>query len=156
MNLTLMLLMTLIPQTSNVHQCLSYEPTVVTLSGRLSRQTFPGPPNYQNVRKGDAREVVWLLNLSSPICVLGNGEAEEEKNVSELQLAFTAPEEQYRQYRPLLGRKVSVYGTLFHSHTGHHRTRVLVSVNSVRSLRLVTKKGHAPAMNAAGIRYRSR
>jgi hypothetical protein len=33
MNLTLMLLMTLIPQTSNVHQCLSYEPTVVTLTG---------------------------------------------------------------------------------------------------------------------------
>ncbi len=33
--------------------CLSYEPTEVRLTGTISRKTFPGPPNYQSIRKGD-------------------------------------------------------------------------------------------------------
>ena len=33
--------------------CRSYEPAVVTLPGKLVCQTFAGPLNYQDTRKGD-------------------------------------------------------------------------------------------------------
>src|SRR5271169_3126831 len=49
--------------------CLSYESSVVTLNGTIIRKTFPGPPNYESVRRGDKPEVYWLIVLSRPICV---------------------------------------------------------------------------------------
>ena len=49
--------------------CLSYEPAVVTVQGKLVRKTFPGPPNYKDIRTGDEVETNWYLALDSPICV---------------------------------------------------------------------------------------
>ncbi len=43
-------------QSTPQSQCLSYEPNIVTLSGTLVRKTFPGPPNYESVKKGDKPE----------------------------------------------------------------------------------------------------
>jgi hypothetical protein len=43
-------------QSTSLSPCLSYEPAVVTLSGTLVRKTFPGPPNYKSVKKGDKPE----------------------------------------------------------------------------------------------------
>lgn len=49
--------------------CLSYEPSVVQLTGTIIRKTFPGPPNYTNVKHGDSPERAWFLVLKQPICV---------------------------------------------------------------------------------------
>ena len=56
-------------QTTPQSECLSYEPSVVTLSGTLVRKTFPGPPNYDSVKKGDKPETVWFLDLREDVCV---------------------------------------------------------------------------------------
>jgi len=50
-------------------KCRSYEPSVVGLRGTLVRKTFPEPPNYASIRKGDAAETYFLLDLDRPICV---------------------------------------------------------------------------------------
>lgn len=111
--------------------CLNYEPDSVALTGTIKRKTFPGPPNYQSVAKGDEPEVVWVLYLKRPICVRGDNENEGERNVSTIQLVFTDPG-QYQRYRSLLGQPVSVEGKLFHAQTGHHHTDVLMTVGNIK------------------------
>jgi Domain of unknown function (DUF4431) len=114
--------------------CLSYEPVTVTLKGRITRKTFAGPPNYENVKKGDTPETYWILHLSKPICLnadkdMPSGE-KREKTVSNLQLILS--KEQYAQYKGALGKRVKVSGKLMHAHTGHHHTNVLLTVTSIK------------------------
>jgi hypothetical protein len=114
--------------------CLEYEPSVVHLVGRIERQTFPGPPNYSSTDQGDEHDVQWILHLSNTVCVNGKPEeelnSEAESNVAEIQLVI-ANDGDRKRYAPLIGKIVQVKGTLFHSHTAHHRTPVLVSVRSI-------------------------
>lgn len=115
-----------------VQPCLAYDPSVVVVTGKIKRHTFAGPPNYESVAKGDAAETTWLLHLAKPVCVSGGEAGEEEKRVSDLQLVFSEGEKQYQLYRPLVGRTVTATGTLFHAHTGHHHTKVLLTVRSIK------------------------
>jgi hypothetical protein len=113
--------------------CLSYEPAVVYIHGTLVRKTFPGPPGYEDIRKGDRAETSWFLNLASPICV-NQDKSEpdlnpENKNIRRVQLVLDA--EAYDRYKPLLGQQVVAKGMLFGSRTGHHHTPVLLTVTHI-------------------------
>ena len=113
--------------------CLKYGPTV-SLTGKLNSRIFPGPPNYQSIRRGDRKETALLLTLSQNICTTGNdpqGLDVAETGVHEVQLAITNSAH-WKLVRRLLGKRITVTGTLFHAHTGHHRTEVLIDVASVR------------------------
>ena len=114
-------------------QCLSYDPSEVRVSGTLDKMVVPGPPNYQSVRKGDMAETIWILTLDKPVCVTGNTDDinEPEQNVTDLQLALEG--NQFARIRRL-GRKVHVtaFGKLFHAHTAHHRTKVLLDVTEIK------------------------
>jgi hypothetical protein len=110
--------------------CLNYEPDTVSLKGTIKRRTFAGPPNYESVAKGDQPEVMWVLHLARPICVSASGDRKDEKNVSKLQLVFKGTED-YRRYRSFVGKRVMVNGTLFSAQTGHHYTRVLLTVTNI-------------------------
>ena len=115
-------------------QCLSYEPAEVSLAGRISRQTCPGPPNYQSIRRGDRPEISWVLHLQRPVCVTGNTNEfnEAEQRVTDLQLILE-PEE-YKRFSKFVGtkRSVTVSGTLTHAQTGHHHTSVLIDVSNIK------------------------
>lgn len=114
---------------------LRYEPAVVTLTGTLFLRTFPGPPNYEDVKKGDEPERVWLLRLSRPVRVVADrahdldDDNETENNVSVVQPVLTP--EQMARCRHLAARRrpVTMTGTLFHSITGHHHSAVLITVS---------------------------
>jgi hypothetical protein len=110
--------------------CKSYEPAVVELSGKLVRKTFAGPPNYQDVHKGDAPETVWLLKLNSPICVDQDRAQPDinpaKKKVRSVQLVLGNDGE--ARAKSLFGKRVQTAGTLFAAHTGHHHTPVLLTV----------------------------
>jgi hypothetical protein len=67
--------------------------------------------------------------------VNGNGDSEAEKNVINLQLVFLEGQKQYNKYSSLQGRRVAVTGTLFHASTGHHHTKVLFTVTSIKKLK---------------------
>jgi hypothetical protein len=116
--------------------CLEYEPATVQLRGRISRQVFPGPPNYDSVKAGDAPEVVWILKLRKPVCVNANAADElnnqKESGVTRLHLVLSQGE--YDRYRALLHEDVLVKGTLFHWITGHHHTPVLLTVGSISAV----------------------
>lgn len=113
--------------TTMAQDCLPYEPATVTLKGRITRKTFAGPPNYENIKKGDTPETYWILHLRKPICV----SAHEKKNVTNLQLILS--EAQYVKYRNLLGKRIEVSGKLMPANTGHHHTNVLVTVTDMKA-----------------------
>jgi hypothetical protein len=105
----------------------------VKLTGTLIRQTFPGPPNYESVRKGDRAETVWLLVLASPVCVdVDKGDPElnpAKSGVSRIQLEVGAGV--YKKYKGLVGTRVVATGTLFAEISGHHHTPVLLTVSTL-------------------------
>jgi Domain of unknown function (DUF4431) len=118
-----------------LQSCLSYEPATVNLQGKITRKTFAGPPNYENVKKGDTPEPYWILSLTRPICVNADEKMGErqEKKVSKIQLFLT--EEQYAKYKGLLGKCVEISGKLWPAHTGHHHTNVLLTVAGIKNVR---------------------
>lgn len=116
--------------------CLSYEPATVTLKGTVSRKTFSGPPNYESVEAGDQPETYWVLRLTKPLCVKGKGDDgqdpddQPESGVADIQLNLN--EDQYAKYRNLVGKEVTVTGSLSHAFTGHHHTAVLLTVTEMK------------------------
>ncbi len=113
--------------------CLEYEPVVVELEGKLTREIFPGLPNFEDVKKGDEPEVAWVLQLAKPICV--NAKRNDSlnkatKDIKAVQLVMLG--EGTKDYRAFVGKRVVVKGALFHGHTGHHHTEVLLTVKNIR------------------------
>jgi hypothetical protein len=111
--------------------CLAYDKPVLKFEGTLKRQTFPGPPNYESVEKGDDAETVWILSLSGlPICTLRvDGDQPAEKSVGKMQLLIDS--DMYDKYRSLVGESVTVTGGLDHATTGHHHTDVMLQVTNI-------------------------
>jgi uncharacterized protein DUF4431 len=109
---------------------LSYEPAVVKLEGTLSRKTFPGPPNYESVVKGDRPETYWLLNLERAACVDPDPKNADlngpQKDVRIVRLVIDT--KVHQTYAGLTGKHVVATGTLFGGTTGHHHTPVLLTV----------------------------
>ena len=105
---------------------LYYEPYESTLTGTLIREEFFGPPGYGEYPETDTKEPYFILYLDKKINIKN---APEEKiindpheNVNKIQLVIN----DYEIFRPYLNKKVTVTGTLFSAHTGHHHTAVLL------------------------------
>ena len=129
--LLLLLLTTSFYVSAQRQECLAYDPEVVQLIGTISKQTFPGPPNYESVRKGDKPETYWVLNLPDTVCTQPSADNDGEYKVTDLQLILTP--KQYALYRKFVARRtrVNVTGKLSHAITGHHHTPVLMEVVSI-------------------------
>ena len=114
-------------QSQNPSACLSYEPSVVELTGTIVRKTFTDAQ--------DRPETYWVLELSRPICV--NEDAKEpnlnyaQKGVQLIQLVFL-DRKMFVTYKDLLGKKVVAKGTLFAGISAHHHTHVLLTVSTLR------------------------
>ena len=131
---SLLLLALILISSSAAHsQCLRCDPTVVTLKGTIYAKDFPGPPNYESIRRGDERMRYWIFRLNNPICVEGDDfDHSRVANVRELQLVFM-DESFYPRYRRYVRRhaRFQVVGSLFHQQTGHHVTKILITVKSL-------------------------
>jgi len=118
-------------------QCLKCQPNPVTLQGVVYAKDYPGPPNYESIRRGDERMRYWILRINKSICVEGDDfDHARASNVRDLQLVF--PDESfYKKYRAsvLRGARFRVVGSLFHQETGHHVTKILINVTSLVPLR---------------------
>ena len=109
--------------------CLRYGPDTVAVTGRLERRTFFGPPGYGEDPRRDARETGYYLALAAPVCTVAGADAEfddAKTGVRRVQLLLDAAG--YRRLRPSLGRVVTLRGTLFGEHTGHHHAPLILDV----------------------------
>jgi hypothetical protein len=89
-------------------------------------ETFYGPPNYGENPKTDSRETQAILVLAKPICVDASPSTYEERESKQRKITLVPPlGVNLGSYG---GRFVTVTGTLFHAHTGHHHTQVLMQV----------------------------
>ncbi|MBI4406257.1 MAG: DUF4431 domain-containing protein [Deltaproteobacteria bacterium] len=109
-----------------------YGPRVSTLSGVVDTRVYPGPLNYESIRRGDEAETIWLVKLSKPIMVADDGKYnEQEIGVNEIQLVIYDPKLERRLERRI-GKTAILTGTLFHAETGHHHLPVLLEIGSLR------------------------
>lgn len=54
-------------------QCLPMNDSSVILTARIITRTYPGPPNYRDIERGDLAETQLILVLPKPICAVGPG-----------------------------------------------------------------------------------
>ena len=122
------------PIVKTTEECLNYEPQKVQLEGMLYEKSFPGPPNYEDIKKGDKEEKFWLVKTIVKFCVNDTKDNWAGKLVkqSEVQLVLLSSVfDFYTTKKSLLGQKVIIKGTLFPQMSGHHKTEVLITVESL-------------------------
>jgi hypothetical protein len=117
------------------NQQLHYEPAVVKLSGLLVTEYVYGPPGFGEDPETDQIDRKWQLRLFAPVDVIGtpgdDTNSESENDVGRVALINFSK----ANLNAHLGKRVVVEGTLFHSHTAHHHTKVLLEVQKVTRLK---------------------
>jgi hypothetical protein len=104
--------------------------------GVLTYKVFPGPPNFEDVRKGDKPEPAYILRLQKPICVAGDAFIDPEKQIDRIQI-FPAYEDRenpalWKELRSSVGKFVAVEGSEpFGAHTGHHHAPLLMPITKI-------------------------
>src|SRR6266480_7670781 len=112
---------------------LHYGPEKVTLTGKLFARTFYGPPNYGENPKSDSKENQYILLLDSAIDVVTTGSDPTDKTEHGIKkVTLVVSDFKAHPVKHLLGSRVKVEGTLFHATTGHHHTKVLLEVFSIK------------------------
>lgn len=118
------------------NQLVYFEPKIVELSGIIRTLQFPGPPNFESIKNGDANETGPYLILDNPIDIKlipkSHGDMNEpEKNVKILQLVVVNDND-WSKVKD--GHYVHIIGTLFHGFTGHHHARILLRIKKIEVL----------------------
>ena len=52
--------------------CVDTQHNSLAFEGTLTYHIFAGPPNYEDVRKGDSPEPAYILKLDAPVCAAGD------------------------------------------------------------------------------------
>jgi hypothetical protein len=107
--------------------CAGYEPDTLEVTGVLERRTYPGPPNYENIAKGDARETGYYLNLSKPLCVSRNLDATNVPTAGVRALQLVLDKTGPNRLRAKIGKRLTLRGTLAHAFTAHHHAELLLT-----------------------------
>lgn len=104
----------------------------IKVIGKISLEVLPGPPNYESVKTGDKAEKYWFINLKKSVCFSPDSEfMDSEVSLSKLQLILY----KLQDIDNLKEQKMyEVEGITEAAHTGHHRTKVMIIVNSIKEL----------------------
>jgi hypothetical protein len=99
----------------------------------LSRPVFPGPPNYEDVKKGDKPERAYIIKLDAPICATGDEFLDSSQTFDTVQLVVDDSAKDSRALNAsltqLVGKRVEVTGKSgFGAQTGHHHAPLLVTL----------------------------
>lgn len=120
--------------------CLKYEPVKIRLTGTIASRVDFGPPGYGEDPQHDSREGHLYLTLDRQVCVVAapnDLDNETEHDVKVVQMVYY---DRYPFRKAWFGKKVSVEGTLFHGHTGHHWTAVLIQATETHVLAAATSR----------------
>lgn len=131
----IIIILTMFLSMSSFAECLK-DGQDVAFAGTVSRETFPGPPNYESIDDGDTPETYWILTIRTPQCVtaesMESGDLYEvAKSTTRFQLVFEDASI-YKTQKNIVENSAVVEGQLFAGFSGHHHTKALVSVKSIR------------------------
>lgn len=103
----------------------------LSFDGRLTFEVFPGPPDYQSVDDGDSPEPTYILLLAKNICIDDGGQfADPADQFNSVQL-FTTNAALWEKLKSFKGTHVTVTGSGFPAHTGHHHAPLVLEVESI-------------------------
>jgi len=104
----------------------------ITINGVVSIETHPGPPNYESVESGDRAESNWFVTLEKPMCFSPDQDyMDSGVTINKLQLLLYKMKGKINMKE---GKKYTFTGTTVPSHTGHHRTKVMLEVKIIKEL----------------------
>jgi Domain of unknown function (DUF4431) len=131
--------------------------TSFSFEGTLSYSIFAGPPNYEDVRKGDAPEPTYILKLDAPVCATGDESLNPQKRFDKIQVypaeSGTAVRFLSRDLRRFVGKRVVVEGNSpFGAHTGHHHAPLLLPITKI-AIPYDPTKGYGTAMTTVQAFY---
>src|SRR5260221_11968066 len=94
--------------------CIDLKQTdTLSFEGTLNYRIFPGPPNYEDVRKGDTPEPTYILKLEEPICATGNEFVDQNVKFDRIQIfpeSGKAGQALWRDPRGLIWQRGGVAG----------------------------------------------
>jgi len=131
--------------------CLDLKQTnVLSFEGTLNYRIFAGPPNYEDVRRGDTPEPTYILTLTEPICASGDEFVDPRDTFSQVQIfpesSGKAVPALARDLRRWVGKRVVVEGASpFGAHTGHHHAPLLLPITRI-ALASVPTQSYGTAM----------
>lgn len=91
------------------------------LRGKLTTELRYGPPNYGENPESDQEIYPYFLVLNKPIMV-------NDQSYTKVQVAFTDTLSK-DEIKALKNEQIVINGKLYKSHTGHHYTDYLISVD---------------------------
>jgi len=147
-----------IPALSANAACVDLRQTgTLSFEGALSYRIFAGPPNYEDVRKGDTPEPAYILSLGAPICATGDEFIDPGKSFDKIQIypaeSNGSGHALWRDLRQLAGKRVSVEGkSAFGAHDGHHHAPLLLPITAV-AIAFDPKKAYGTAMTTVQAFY---
>lgn len=112
--------------------CLPYQPASAAVAGTLSRETFPGKPNFKSIEQGDEPETFWYLNLAESQCTLAPADSHLESLIDVRKVQLLIEPNQAATLAPLLGNTVYLTGKLIPAFTAHHHAPLLMQVIAIK------------------------
>ncbi len=117
---------------NSVFACPSGGGDAIKVIGAVTFEIFPGPPNYENIEEGDRPEKYWILTLNEPMCFSPDPDfMETEVTINKLQLLLYKLRGEVKLKQ---GTKYEFFGITVPAHTGHHKTKVMLEVESYKKL----------------------
>jgi hypothetical protein len=110
----------------------------LAFKGTLSQPVFPGPPNYEDIKKGDKPERAYIIKLDSPICATGDEFLDSSQTFNTVQLLVDNATKDGAALSSglsqMLGKRVQVTGKSgFGAQTGHHHAPLLMTLTGIRA-----------------------
>lgn len=106
---------------SHTAECNEFETfVVVELVGLLSVETFSDA-------RGEMEKGV-ILSLHEPIDVKGDEFGDRVNGITNIQIVYLGGDRW--KIEKYIGKKIKINGKLFHAHTAHHHTKVLLEVRA--------------------------
>lgn len=114
-------------------QYLSFAPVKVHLRGVMKERTFPGPPDFSDITKGDIPEHVWIMRLDHRVSVKAAAGDQVNDTVEDVREVTVFFRQQYysRHWERLLGRHVEVTGELLSAINAHQRTPISIRAEAI-------------------------
>jgi hypothetical protein len=110
---------------------ITYPLSRVTATGRLAYHVFAGPPNYENIATGDARETAYILTLPRKTCIEDGGVLADSSIRFDTVHVYSSDPVILKRLPALVGRRVIITGDGEGAVTGHHRARLVLDADRI-------------------------